>query len=171
MEITRRATAADAPAIATIYNHYVDHTIVTFEETRVGDDEMARRIEAVLRTHDWLVVTRDDVVLGYAYASRFRERVSYRYTAESTVYLAPEHCGKGLGEPLYRALLSRTFQLGYRHSIGGISLPNDASVGLHERLGFAKVAHFSRVGKKFDRWIDVGFWQLENPSFEDGGLD
>ena len=171
MEITRRATAADAPAIATIYNHYVDHTIVTFEEAPVGADEMARRIEAVLRTHEWLVVTGDDVVLGYAYASRFRERLSYRYTAESTVYLAPQHCGKGLGAPLYRALLSRIFELGYRHAIGGISLPNDASVGLHERLGFVKVAHYPRIGKKFDRWIDVGFWQLENPSFEDGGLD
>jgi phosphinothricin acetyltransferase len=171
MEITRRATARDAPAIAAIYNYYIDHTIITFEEARVGDDEMAGRIEAALRAHEWLVLTRDDVVLGYAYASRFRERRSYRYTAESTVYLAHEHCGKGLGAPLYRALLSRIFELGYRHAIGGISLPNDASVGLHERLGFVRVAHYPRIGKKFGQWIDVGFWQLENRDFEDGGLD
>ena len=78
MEITRRATTADAPAIAAIYNHFVDHTIVTFEEERVTDAEMARRIDAVLRTYDWLVLERDGEVLGYAYASRFRERVAYR---------------------------------------------------------------------------------------------
>ncbi len=169
-ETLRRATLADAPAIAAIYNHYVDHTIVTFEEERVTDQEMARRMEGVLATHDWLASCRDGELVGYAYGSRFRDRVAYRYTTELTVYLAPEHCGQGLGPPLYRAILARVFELGYRQAIGAISLPNDASVHLHESLGFAKVAHYPKVGKKFGQWIDVGVWQLENPSFEDGRL-
>jgi L-amino acid N-acyltransferase YncA len=170
METTRRATAADATAIAAIYNHYIDHTIVTFEEEHVSDTEMARRIENVLTTHDWLVLGDGDVVIGYAYASKFRERVAYRYTAESTIYLAPSHCGRGLGAPFYRELVARLFELGYRSLIGSISLPNDGSVRLHESLGFAKIGVFPRIGKKFGDWIDVGFWQLENPDFADAGL-
>jgi phosphinothricin acetyltransferase len=113
------------------------------------------------------VLEQEGKVAGYAYASRFRERVAYRFTTESTIYLSPAFVGRGLGAPLYRALLDRIFELGYRHAIGAISLPNDASVRLHERLGFVKVAHYPRVGKKFGRWIDVAAWQLENSSFDD----
>jgi phosphinothricin acetyltransferase len=167
MDVTRRVTIADAPAIAAIYNHYVDHSIVTFEETPVSEGEMARRIEAVLVTYDWLVLERDETVLGYAYAGRFHERASYRFTTLSTVYLAPSACGQRLGGPLYKALIESIFALGFRHAIGLISLPNDASVRLHEALGFSKAAHYQRVGKKFDRWIDVGGWQLENPHFDE----
>jgi phosphinothricin acetyltransferase len=168
-ERIRRATLADAPRIAGIYNHYVDHTIITFEEERVTDDEMASRIENVLSTHDWLVLCREDVILGYAYGARFRERVAYRYTTETTVYLDEAHCGRGLGAPLYRAIVDRVFELGYRQAIGVISLPNDGSVHVHESLGFVKVAHYPRVGKKFGDWIDVGAWQLENPAFVEHG--
>jgi phosphinothricin acetyltransferase len=167
MEGIRRATLADASSIAAIYNHFIEHTIVTFEEEKITNEEMARRMEAVLRSHDWFVLEQEGKVAGYAYASRFRERVAYRFTTESTIYLSPAFVGRGLGAPLYRALLDRIFELGYRHAIGAISLPNDASVRLHERLGFVKVAHYPRVGKKFGRWIDVAAWQLENASFDD----
>jgi phosphinothricin acetyltransferase len=170
-ELIRRATAADAAAVADIYNHYIDHTIVTFEEERVTAAEMARRMEQVLDAHDWLVLSVDDEVVGYAYAGRFRDRVAYRFTTESTIYLAPAHCRRGLGLPFYRTLVARVFELGYRIIVGGISLPNESSVRLHEALGFEKVGHFPRVGKKFGEWIDVGFWQLENKSFTDDELD
>ncbi len=167
MDITRRATQADAPAIAALYNHYIRQTVVTFEEEAVTDTEMGRRIEGVLQAHDWLVLIRDGAVAGYAYASRFHQRVAYRFTTESTIYLAPAHTGRGLGPLLYKKLIERTFELGYRQLIGAISLPNDASVRLHESLGFVKVAHYPRIGKKFGRWIDVGAWQLEHAGFDD----
>jgi L-amino acid N-acyltransferase YncA len=167
MDGIRRATSSDAPAIATIYNHFIEHTIVTFEEQRVTSEEMAGRMERVLASHDWLVLEQEGKLAGYAYATRFRERAAYRFTTESTIYLSPAFLGRGLGAALYRALLERIFELGYRHAIGAISLPNDASIALHERLGFVKVAHYPRVGKKFGQWIDVAAWQLENPSFDD----
>jgi phosphinothricin acetyltransferase len=157
----RRATPADAAAIADIYNWYVANTVITFELDPVSPAEMAKRIEGVLEKHDWLVHERDGDVLGYAYAGRFRERAAYRFITESTIYLKNGLQGQGLGKPLYRALIERILALGYTSLIGGIALPNDASVRLHESLGFDKVAHYRRVGFKFERWIDVGSWQLE----------
>jgi L-amino acid N-acyltransferase YncA len=166
MDVIRRATSADVPSIASIYNWYVAHTVVTFEETAVSNHEMTRRLADVLASHDWLVLVREGKVSGYAYASRFRERAAYRFATESTVYLAHGLSGQGLGTALYGALIARVFALGYRHMIGIIALPNDASVRLHERLGFAKVAQYVRVGRKLGRWIDVGSWQLERGDFE-----
>jgi phosphinothricin acetyltransferase len=157
----RRATPDDAAAIADIYNWYVANTVITFEIDPVSTAEMAKRIEGVLEKYDWLVHERDGAVLGYAYATRFRERAAYRFITESTIYLKNGLQGQGLGKPLYRALIERLVALGYRSLIGGIALPNDPSVRLHESLGFDKVAHYRRVGFKFERWIDVGSWQLE----------
>jgi phosphinothricin acetyltransferase len=157
----RAATRADAAAIAEIYNWYVAHTVITFEVDPVSADEMARRIEAVLAAHEWLVLDRKGEVLGYAYAGRFRERAAYSLATESTIYLRHGHEGKGLGGPLYAELVRRTFARGYRHLVGAIALPNDPSVRLHERLAFVKAGHLFRIGRKFDRWIDVGNWQLE----------
>src|SRR5262245_28590211 len=99
---------------------------------------MARRISGALVGHDSLVLERESRLLGYAYASRFRERSAYRFATETTIYLAPEVCRQGLGAPLYRTLLDRIASLGYRHAIGGIALPNEPSVRLHEKLGFVK---------------------------------
>ena len=161
MNEIRRAAPHDAPAIAEIYNWYVLNTVITFEVDPVSPAEMARRIEAVLEKYDWLVQERDGELLGYAYATRFRERAAYRFITESTVYLRNGLQGQGLGRPLYRALIARVFELGYRSLIGGIALPNDPSVRLHEALGFEQVAHYRRVGFKFEQWIDVGAWQLE----------
>ena len=159
----RRATTADAAAIAEIYNWYVANTVITFEVDPVPAAEMARRIESALEKHEWLVHERDGALLGYAYAVRFRERAAYRFITESTIYLRNGLQRQGIGRPLYQALIERVFALGYRSLIGGIALPNDPSVGLHESLGFEKVAHYRRVGFKFERWIDVGSWQLERP--------
>ncbi|TMA35288.1 MAG: N-acetyltransferase family protein [Deltaproteobacteria bacterium] len=160
----RSATAADAAAIAELYNWYIAHTTITFEVDPVSPDEMARRIAAVLAAHDWLVLERAGELLGYAYATRFHARAAYGHTTESTIYLRHGLEGKGFGGPLYAELVRSTFARGYRHMVGAIALPNEPSVRLHERLGFVKAGHLFRIGRKFDRWIDVGNWQLENAS-------
>jgi phosphinothricin acetyltransferase len=158
----RSATPADAAAIAEIYNWYIANTVVTFEVDPVSADEMAQRIASVLVAHEWLVLESEGELLGYAYAGRFRERAAYALATESTIYLRHGLEGKGLGGPLYAELVRRAFARGYRHLVGAIALPNEASVRLHERLGFVKAGHLVRIGRKFDRWIDVGNWQLEN---------
>src|SRR5262245_11438249 len=122
---------------------------------------MAMRIAAVLAEHEWLVLESEAELLGYAYAGRFRDRAAYSLATESTIYLRHGLEGKGFGGPLYAELVRRTFARGYRHLVGAIALPNEPSVRLHERLGFVKAGHLFRIGRKFDRWIDVGNWQLE----------
>ena len=155
----RLASTADAAAICTIYNHYVESTIVTFEETPVAPAAMAERIADIQRSHVWYVACVDDAVAGYAYAGPWRTRAAYRFAVETTVYLDRNRTGHGLGRALYGRLLADLRELGFRCAMGGIALPNDASVALHERMGFVKVAHFREVGFKFDRWIDVAYWQ------------
>ena len=163
MDGIRRATLTDAPAIADIYNWYVENTVITFEIDPVSAVEMAQRIAYTLAKHEWLVHARGGEILGYAYAARFRERAAYRFVSESTIYLRNGLQGQGLGRALYAATIERAFALGYTSLIGAIALPNVPSVRLHEALGFAKVGHLRRVGWKHERWIDVGSWQLEKP--------
>lgn len=156
----RPATIADAPAVARIYNHYIAHTFVTFEVDEVTDAEMERRMKQVLALPlPWILAEGDGEVVGYAYANRWHVRAAYKNSAETTVYLDPNHRGKGIGSELYRQLLDLVAEHGIHTVIGGIALPNDASVSLHERLGFEKAAHYREVGFKCDRWIDVGYWQ------------
>ncbi|STR23394.1 Phosphinothricin N-acetyltransferase [Janthinobacterium lividum] len=157
----RLATTADAAAIATIYNHYVSSSTITFEEQVVGSDEMAQRIASVGAQLPWYVFERDGGILGYAYATPWRARSAYRFSVESTVYVAHACVGQGVGRQLYSVLIDDLRQLQLQVVIGGIAQPNDASVALHERLGFEQVAMFKRVGRKFDRWIDVGYWELQ----------
>jgi phosphinothricin acetyltransferase len=158
----RAATPEDAGAIAAIYNHYIATTTISFEERAVTDEEMAQRIRDLSAVLPWLV-REDDIglVTGYAYATKWRVRSAYRFSAETSVYVAPGQGGQGIGSALYTALLAELRQRGVHMAIGGIAQPNPASVALHERLGFVKVAHFSEVGRKFDRWIDVGYWELK----------
>jgi phosphinothricin acetyltransferase len=157
----RAATSRDAEAIAAIYNFYIANTTVTFEETELPAAEIATRIEAVGDTgYPWLAFERDGVVLGYAYAGRFAARSGYRLTAEGTVYVAPDARGAGIGTELYRELIDRLRANGAHCVLGIIALPNEPSVRLHEKLGFVKVADLKEIGRKFERWIDVGYWQL-----------
>jgi phosphinothricin acetyltransferase len=157
----RAATRSDAPAIAAIYNHYVAETVVTFEEQTVTADELALRLDKVQTAAlPWLVAEEQGQLLGYAYAGPWHVRSAYRFSAEISVYLDHRQQGRGLGSRLYAELLPLLKARGLHVVIGGIALPNAASVALHERLGMRKVAHFEQVGFKFDRWIDVGYWQL-----------
>jgi L-amino acid N-acyltransferase YncA len=157
----RTATEADAAGVAEIYNWYIANTTITFEVDPLPASELAQRMRSVLAAHDWLVLERGSELLGYAYAACYHARAAYGLTTESTIYLRDGLGGQGLGTTLYTELVRRTFARGYRHMIGGIALPNDASVRLHEKLGFVKASHFARIGRKFERWIDVGHWQLE----------
>jgi phosphinothricin acetyltransferase len=156
----KEAATGDADAIARIYNHYVAESIVTFEESPVSSADMTQRI---LEIRDdglpWLVAELGDGVAGYAYASKWKGRCAYRYATEITVYLGMESQGQGVGSLLYMQLFDKLRQRGMHTVIAGIALPNVASVALHEKMGLEKVAHFREVGRKFDHWIDVGYWQ------------
>jgi phosphinothricin acetyltransferase len=161
MTTIRSAHPADAAAIAAIYNHYVATTTITFEEAQVDADGMAQRITKVISAKlPWLVLEQDGQVLGYAYASQWKERSAYRFSVESSIYLHHEACGKGLARKLYQHLLDLLRQSGVHLVIGGVALPNAASVGLHQKMGFEPVGSFREVGRKFGRWIDVSYWQL-----------
>ena len=156
----RPVAATDASAIATIYNHYVSNTTVTFEEEPVSAAEMARRIETVVSSgQPWLVAETDGQVAGYAYATKWHHRHGYRYSAEVTVYLGPTFGGRGLGTALYQELFPLLEASGIRSLVGVIALPNPASVALHEKFGMRKVGHLTAIGMKFGEWIDVGYWQ------------
>ena len=156
----RSATIEDATRISEIYNHYVLHSTITFEERAVAVDEMKQRIAEILDGLSWLVWAENHAIQGFAFASKWKGRSAYRYSVEATVYLAQGMTGKGIGSKLYQALLTELRQRRFHTVIGGIALPNAASVALHEKLGFEKVSHFRQVGWKFDKWIDVGYWQL-----------
>lgn len=158
----RSAELHDAAAIAAIYNHYIDTSTISFEEEPVSAIAMAERIADVQHAGlPWLVVMVDQRVAGYAYATKWRARTAYRHSVESTIYLDHAFAGRGLGMTLYGELLAQLRNGGMHRVIGGIALPNDASVRLHEALGFQKVAHFTEVGRKFGRWVDVGYWELK----------
>ncbi len=157
----RSANESDADSLARIYNHYIANTYITFETEPVSATEMAQRVaEASNASLPWLVAEAPGEIVGYAYAAKWRGRSAYRFSVESTVYLDLRHTGKGIGSQLYTSLVTAIRATSMHSVIGGIALPNDESVKLHERLGFRKVAHFEQVGYKLDRWVDVGYWQL-----------
>jgi phosphinothricin acetyltransferase len=157
----RPAHAADAAAIAAIYNHYVLNTTVTFEEGAVSARDMARRLGEISAARlPWLVWDEAGTVLGYTYAGRWKARGAYRHAVESTVYLDKNATGRGLGTKLYGALLAALRERKLHAVIGGVALPNAASVALQEKFGFQKVAQFREVGWKKEQWIDVGYWEL-----------
>ena len=156
----RKATPQDAVQIVKIYNHYVETSLVTFEEDLVSEQDFKKRIEEILAQYPYLVYELDGKIVGYAYAGIFRTRVAYRYSSESSVYVHKDYFKKGIASALYKVLLEEMKAMGLKSAIGGITLPNEGSVILHEKFGFKKVAHFERVGFKFEQWLDVGFWQL-----------
>jgi L-amino acid N-acyltransferase YncA len=156
----RSVYTEDTEAICSIYNHYVINTILTFEEKPVSKEEMTDRIAKVTVSLPWIVLEEEGEINGYAYANNWKIRSAYRFSVESSIYLRPEFLGKGAGRILYEALISKLHNLSLHTVIGGIALPNESSVALHERLGFLKVAHFTEVGWKFNQWIDVGYWEL-----------
>lgn len=164
MEITIRPvqpTDSDSTQIAAIYNHYVLNSHNTFETEAVSASEIRQRIvETLALPLPWLVSASSDKVLGYGYASKWKGRCAYQFSVESTIYIDPDHTGQGIGLPLYAELIEAIRNRSMHAVIGGIALPNEPSIRLHEHLGFKKVGHFEQVGYKQKRWVDVGYWQL-----------
>lgn len=155
----RNCTEKDVSQICEIYNYYIKNTVITFEEIPLEVAEMQSRITAYMKLYPWYVCEDNDEVVGYAYATKWKERTAYKNTVEITVYIKHGLQGKGYGKALYSTLIEALDKLGCHVILACIALPNGASAGLHEYFDFKKVAHFSEVGRKFDRWIDVGYWQ------------
>lgn len=156
----RKIRESDSDEIANIYNHYILNSMATFEETPVDSIEMKKRIQALPNKFPWLVYVKDSEILGYSYAVEWKSRSAYKFTAETTVYIKPEVTGKGIGSLLYKEIIKQLSDMGFHAIIGGISLPNRISIRLHEKFGFKKVAQFQEVGYKFNKWVDVGYWEL-----------
>jgi L-amino acid N-acyltransferase YncA len=159
--LVRAATLADAPAIQAIYAPFVTDTIISFEEVPPTIDEMAARIKAIQKQgHLYLVAECENTILGYAYAGAHRTRSAYRASVDVSAYVAPAAPRQGIGRRLYEQLLSELTANGMHAAFAGITLPNTASVGLHEAFGFTHVGTYREVGRKFGKWHDVGWWQL-----------
>jgi len=155
----RDATADDAAACAAVYAPYVTDTTTTFEVDPPSGAEMARRIEAAQIAHAWLVLEDGGRVVGYAYAGPYKARAAYRWSAEVSVYLERGRRRTGGGRTLYAALLDRLTDRGYRTAVAHMTLPNPASEGLHEAMGFVRVGTYRRIGWKHGAWHDVGIAQ------------
>ncbi len=152
--------ARDAAACAAVYAPFVRNTAVSLEEDAPDAAELARRMETIGATHPWLVAERGDELAGFAYGSPHRLRASYRWAADVSVYVDPAHHRRGIGRALYGALFDLLRAQGLRVACAGITVPNPASVGLHESLGFELVGIYRRIGYKHGAWRDVGWWQL-----------
>ena len=155
----RDFTPADLPGLCEIYNYYIENTVITFEEVPLTVEQLGKRVAAYTQDHPWLVGEENGALVGYAYAGKWHERSAYRHSVEVSVYLRHTERGRGHGTTLYRELLNRVSHRQCHVIIGGIALPNEASVRLHEKFGFTKAAHYREVGWKFGKWIDVGYWQ------------
>lgn len=156
----RIATREDAAAIAAIYAPYVRETPITFETEVPSDAEIAGRIERTLASHPWLICEQNGAVAGYAYGGAYRTRAAYQWSVEVTVYVQRERQRSGIGRALYTALLELLRLQGFFNAYAVITVPNAASVGLHESLGFSRAGVTQRVGFKLGRWHDVGTWEL-----------
>jgi phosphinothricin acetyltransferase len=151
----------DAAACAAIYAPYVTDTVISLEEDPPDEREFSGRIERMCRTHPWLLAELEGKVVGFAYGSEHRARAAYRWAADVTVYLDSAYHRRGIGRALYEALFGLLARQGFHVVCAGITLPNEASVGLHEALGFTPVGVYRRIGWKFGAWRDVGWWQLD----------
>jgi phosphinothricin acetyltransferase len=158
----------DAAACAAIYAPHVEGSAVSFEERAPDAAELAARIERYGASHAWLVAERGGEVVGYAYATAFNERPAYRWSAGVSVYIAESARGQGTGRALYEALFDRLRGRGFRMACAGITLPNEASVGLHEALGFERTGVNREIGWKEGAWRDVGWFQMELAPAPDG---
>jgi phosphinothricin acetyltransferase len=161
VEIRPADADTDAAACAAIYAPYVTGAATSFEEKPPGESDFAKRIAAAQERHAWLVAVREGNVVGFAYAGAHRGRPSYRWSVEVSVYVEEAHHGAGAGRALYTALFERLRERGFRRACAGITLPNEASVALHERLGFEPIGVYRKIGWKAGAWRDVGWWQLQ----------
>lgn len=159
--LVRPATQHDAPACVAIYRPYVEHTAISWEIEVPSLAEMAARIAAAREAHEWLVLERDNRIIGFAYGHTLHRVASYRWSAETGIYVSPDHHRGGGGRELYTRLLRRLAERGYRQAFAGITQPNEASNAFHRSLGFQDAGLYRRVEWKHDRWHDVAWMQLD----------
>ena len=160
MPLIREVLPDDAGQIAAIYNYYIEHTAITFEETALDESVMRNRIIETTKKYPWFVHEENGAVLGYAYAHQWRERESYRFSVEDSVYVKNGVHGRGIGASLLHCLIENLRERGAHAVVAGITLPNERSVRLHEKFNFTKAGEFREIGFKNNRWLAVGFWEL-----------
>lgn len=158
--MVRPVKTSDAESICSIYNTYVENTRATFEEEVLSVKDMKARIENITQRYPWVVYEKEDKVVGYTYATQWKERSAYRHSVEIGIYVESNYLGIGIGTELNKALIAKLRDQKIHCVIAGIALPNPASIALFEKIGFEKVAHFKEVGYKLGRWVDVGYWEL-----------
>jgi L-amino acid N-acyltransferase YncA len=156
----RPANDGDAEAIAAIYRPVVENTAISFETVAPDRHEISRRLVETMTEYPWLVCERDGQLAGYAYATRHRVRAAYQWSVDTSVYIGDAHKRSGVGRGLYQSLFAILAAQGFFNAFAGIALPNPASVGLHEAMGFQKLGVYRSVGFKLGEWRDVGWWQL-----------
>jgi len=167
----RFAEPTDAAGILAIYGPYCESTCVSFEIVAPTIEQIQGRIGRITADYPWLVGEIDGQIVGYVYASRHHERAAYRWSVDVAVYVAAGQHRRGVGRILYETLFSILREQGHFKAFAGITLPNDASVGLHESLGFRPAAVYRGVGHKFGRWLDVGWWQRDLQPERDNPTD
>jgi phosphinothricin acetyltransferase len=160
MPTIRLACEADAPSVAEIYAPYCNETVISFEEAGPTSDDMAGRIGRTTRTHPWIVLEDAGAIVGYAYASPHHERAAYRWSVSTAIYIGRGLHRRGAGRALYTTLFELLRHLGYYTATAGITLPNAASVGLHEAFGFTLVGVYRDIGHKMGAWHDVAWYQV-----------
>lgn len=160
--ILRPFNIKDVPAITAIYAHYVAHSTVTFDTEPPSQDTIGEKFKAMVAlNHPVIIAQRDDKILGYAYASTYRDRPAYRFTCEDTLYLAPEATGLGLGSILLEQLITDAQNFGFRQMLGVIEASAAPSIALHKKFGFEINGRYPELGYKFDRWLDILHMQLQ----------
>ena len=157
----RSASARDAAACLAIYRPYVQNTAISWEIDVPTADEMAARIGGLRATHDWLVLERDDQIIGFAYGQPLKRLAAFQWSAETGIYVDVHHHRAGGGRELYTQLLRRLTERGYRQAFAGITQPNEASNGFHRSFGFQDAGLYRRVAWKHDSWHDVAWMQLD----------
>ena len=155
----RLARDGDVDGIVEIYRPMVESTTISFETSVPDHEEMARRVHETLQSYPWLICELDGHVSGYAYAARHRVRGAYQWSVDTSVYIADGYRRRGVGRGLYESLFAILAAQGYFNAYAGIALPNQASVALHESMGFEQIGVYRGVGYKLGRWCDVGWWQ------------
>lgn len=155
----RSAVVTDVKELLSIYTPYIKETAITFETTVPTEEEFSQRVERILQDFPYLVAVEEKKILGYAYASPYYNRSAYDWTVELSVYVAQDARGKGVGGLLYCHLEEVLLKRGFKNLLACIALPNDASLKMHEKMGYEQVAHFKKVGYKFGVWHDIVWLQ------------
>jgi L-amino acid N-acyltransferase YncA len=156
----RLIRTADSKNVLEVYKPYVVSTAITFEYDVPGLDDFSTRIETIANEYPWLVCSKDDIIIGYAYACKHRDRTAYQWSAESTIYMSSDYHGKGIGKVLYETLFSILKLQGYVNVYAGVALPNVKSEEFHKASGFYEIGDFEKIGYKLGKWHDVRWFQL-----------